>query len=585
MRAILDPRRTFVLSLLAVVGAACGNNRPPADVQVLPDAPGDAVDDLASDAGTGLDTADVVDDRAMCSPRLPVDDVRTIPSRDPTGCIFRDATVDVLPTWTPPPGADAGSTEAGPAVLGPGGPSVTFRPDQLTQNCAYLHGGPTDRNHHNAAFMHAGYLIMPWAHEATPGGISVWEFNDPCRPVHVATVTDPRMRETHATGFSFIGGRWMVVASTDGIVFWDISDFRNMRRVSELILPNTCFPDSYRRVVMGTFWQAPYVYVGTADNGVFVVDASDPRNPRIVNQYVVGNSVGLLYAIGNNLYIVNSEGSTQHILDISDPAVPRPIPGGRFEVHNGRMIAPGYFLVLPAYSGTYNGNRGYFTRHTVGAGLFIFDVANPSMPRFLGQWEHPTGRADSGEGPSGGYVYVQNDLAFAGFSSDFVVFDIADPTHPTPISTLRSQGDDDTIVPMGNVVLLSVDDGSVPGQATSVVPFREQPDRRAPAVNMIVPRDAATDQALTSRVGVTFDEFVDVQTLDRTTFIVREVGSSIPLEGYYSGQENAVNFWPAQPLRPGATYEVIVPAGGVRDASGNATSTTFRSTFRASECR
>jgi hypothetical protein len=61
---------------------------------------------------------------------------------------------------------------------------------------------------------------------------------------------------------------------------------------------------------------------------------------------------------------------------------------------------------------------------------------------------------------------------------------------------------------------------------------------------------------------------------------VREVGATAPLEGHDSGQEGIVNFWPARPLRPGATYEVLVPAGGGRDYVGNPVSTASRSTFR-----
>jgi hypothetical protein len=45
-----------------------------------------------------------------------------------------------------------------------------------------------------------------------------------------------------------------------------------------------------------------------------------------------------------------------------------------------------------------------------------------------------------------------------------------------------------------------------------------------------------------------------------------------------------VNFWPTRPLRPGARYELIVPAGGVQDYSGNPTAETFRMSFRTGAC-
>ena len=44
-------------------------------------------------------------------------------------------------------------------------------------------------------------------------------------------------------------------------------------------------------------------------------------------------------------------------------------------------------------------------------------------------------------------------------------------------------------------------------------------------------------------------------------------------------QTGIVNFSPAHSLEPDTTYEVIVPAGGVKDVMGNATPSDFRSTF------
>ena len=53
----------------------------------------------------------------------------------------------------------------------------------------------------------------------------------------------------------------------------------------------------------------------------------------------------------------------------------------------------------------------------------------------------------------------------------------------------------------------------------------------------------------------------------------------MPLPGKYSYQTGIVNFAPDQILAADTTYEVIVPAGGVRDVSGNPIVQEFRSTF------
>ena len=85
-------------------------------------------------------------------------------------------------------------------------------------------------------------------------------------------------------GFSQIGGRWAVVNQLrtlfdGGILFWDLSDISNPVQVGAIEFPGFFYPDAYARITMAVFWQAPYVYVAGADNGVFIVDATDPTAP------------------------------------------------------------------------------------------------------------------------------------------------------------------------------------------------------------------------------------------------------------------------------------------------------------------
>jgi hypothetical protein len=103
-------------------------------------------------------------------------------------------------------------------------------------------------------------------------------------------------------------------------------------------------------------------------------------------------------------------------------------------------------------------------------------------------------------------------------------------------------------------------------------------------VNFVSPRDGATDVAISARIGITLDELIEMGTVFEGSFHLREMGSDRPLAGTYSGQEGLISFSPARPLRPETTYEVIVPAGGIRDYSGNAVETAFRSTFTTVRC-
>ena len=491
----------------------------------------------------------------------------------PTGCDRLDGAIA-------PPEDDAGTLDpaAFPPARGPGAPRATFTAAQLGVQCGAMTFGPTDQLHHNTGFMLDGYLVRPWAHEHGAGGLAVLEVDDPCTPVMVANVLDEQIRETHSTGYSTIDGRWLATASLSGVMFWDVSDITAPVRVFDLALPGVSYPDAYMRVILSIAWQAPYLYAGGGDNGIFVIDATDPRAPRLVMQldpepeFRVGN----VHVVGNLLIAMGAGNSRVAMYDVSLPEAPRPIPGGSFQISNGAVDRIGRPLSTAAYFGMVGGGRSYHARNGLGGGLAIYDITAPSSPRFLGNVDAPGG--------DGGYVFLHEGLAFVGLSDFGIVYDVTDPSAPREVRRVDFPGDLDTITPIGNVMLVSVDDDAEDGHATGIFPWAEAPDARGPRVDWLVPGDGATRVAVTSRIGMTFDEFVAMESVWRGSVQVREVGTTTPIDAWYSGQEGAINVWPRAPLRPDTTYEVIVPAGGVTDISGNPTTADFRATFTTESC-
>jgi hypothetical protein len=165
-----------------------------------------------------------------------------------------------------------------------------------------------------------------------------------------------------------------------------------------------------------------------------------------------------------------------------------------------------------------------------------------------------------------------------------VALDVRDPSAPALLARFDHTGDVDTVTPFGNVALVSVDDDAVPGQASVVMPFRREVDTTPPEVNMVVPDDGTSELALSTRIGLTFTEFVEMASVWRGSIVVREVESGRVVEGWLSGQEGVVSFWPRHALRPSTAYEVLVPAGGVTDLNGNAITAAHRSTFTTVAC-
>ncbi len=465
------------------------------------------------------------------------------------------------PSWT--------FWDSGPALRGSGGPTRTFGPDELWSNCAFLDGGERDFDHHNLVVPYRGHLVMPWTPEFGTGGISFFDMADPCNPVKAGEGSAQEMRESHALGFFHLGedspyaGDWMVSTGVLGILTWDISDVTAPTAAHYLTLPGVFYPDSYTYVVLSVSVQYPWLYVGAADNGVYVVDITDPANPVMVSQTVLDPllRVGGVFAMGNLLLVTSAEQAEAALYDISDPAVLQPIPGGRF--HTADSTGEG----IEHYHGNHSGDMALFARKEGGGGVIAWDITDPTAPAYVGDY-----KSDG----NGGYVFYDEGYVFEGESSIARVYDLTDPTDIQLVGEGHLEGDLDTLTPYGNVAILSVDDDAVDGQASAVMPWAADPDTTPITVRRVVPADGEQGVAVTSRIGVVFDEMVEPASVYPGAIRLLDPAGQ-PVPGWTSAQENTGSYAPMTPLLPGTTYTVEVDT--VTDVSGNAMDTTVVTTF------
>ncbi len=472
--------------------------------------------------------------------------------------------------------------DAFPPNNGPGGPTRDFAADQVGVECAVLDGGMDGDigdaeihdtfDHHNLVVMFDGYLVMPWAPEyGINAGVTFYDFSDPCAPTAVASVKGDEMRESHSLGFANIDDRWYMVTNQmtgllgdGGIMFWDVTDPADIKVVSKLELPGFLYPDAYQRVTLSVFWQAPWVYVAGADNGLYVVDASDPLNPVLAKQHKFDPVLraGQVQAVGNLLMVSAAEGKRTALLNIARPDFPQPIAGGEFAV------------TRESYFSNIGGGYALYAPKEGGGGILIYDIHDPQQPALV---------ADYSSGGNGAYVFVKDQYAFVGESSFATIYDLTDITAPKEAQKLDLEGDLDTITPIANVAVLSVDDKADKDRGSIVVPWREGADVELPVVTWVYPPDGAADLAVFSRIGVTFNEFIDVKSAWAGSVRLYETDTDPALtrvDGHVSVQENIVNFSPKQMLRPGTSYTLEIPAGGIRDYSGNVLAESFKSTFK-----
>ncbi len=488
---------------------------------------------------------------------------------------------DDAPADAPVPTADTGPVDPWSladfpepsdwTASGPGASARSFSQDEILVPCGNILGGPGDVEHHNLSVIYDGYLVHPWAPEDGGGGISFFDASDPCQPALVGQVWADKMRETHALAFGDgpDGRRYLAVdmhesSAVGGVGFFDVTDPADPRWVSELATPGYYYPDAYLRVTFGSFWQGDYLYVAAAFNGVHVIDVSDPLNPELATTWTFDGPhlVGNVVVVGNVAMAASAGLPRVVFLDVSDPLAPEPIPGGDIvTVSSDGSLETSYF-------NSWSGKYAFFARNTDGGGPIVYDVSDPGAPRWVAQAVSPEG--------DGGYVYRHGSVVVQGESEHGAIYDFVDETL-TEVARVDVAGDLDTISPLGNVAVVSVDEKGDPGQASTVFPMATEPDTTAPVAELHFPVDAAVGEAVTSRIGVSFDEWVEWASVHRGSF--RVVGPEGEVPGRFNVQEAVVNFSPVEPLQPGTTYQVWLPAGGIADISGNPMATELRFSF------
>ena len=191
----------------------------------------------------------------------------------------------------------------------------------------------------------------------------------------------PATKPTTADFFSWfravrLSGDLAYVASSAGLLIYDVSDRANPRQISQLFIEPS---DSYQLEISGN-----HVYL-LSGQSVFqqpllrVIDVSDPGALRVVGEYtdLVESQVFDLQIAEMTLAIANQ--SSVDLLDISDPTNPRRV--GRFDVVPRTAyvssIAVRNSTLFAAYAGPSSAGQN-------GGQIIAIDISNPSAPARIG---------------------------------------------------------------------------------------------------------------------------------------------------------------------------------------------------------
>ena len=97
------------------------------------------------------------------------------------------------------------------------------------------------------------------------------------------------------------------------------------------------------------------------------------------------------------------------------------------------------------------------------------------------------------------------------------------------------------------------------------------PDTKSPYVGYHMPRPGQTNFPIGAPISLLIHETLESYTIiNGTTIILREAGTTIPLDCWTSfSHDDVLTITPKQYLGLNKTYEVVVVAGGIKDACGN----------------
>jgi hypothetical protein len=446
---------------------------------------------------------------------------------------------------------------------GPGFGNIAYPAADLFQPISVFNASNGAPLGHSNDMMYKGYLVKILAKDSGKrgGGFGFYDMSDPRNPRAVFTKVDPqteKIREGHGYGFFNINQRDYVALQTiEGIQIWDWTDIMNPVLVSNMVLPGIREND----YATGCWWvavQARYLYVAGSSNGIYIVDVANPLAPVLVKHIPItqtgGFRVGPIFAIGNLLVIASMDALGMATLNISDPANPTIL-----DVDNSPLTF--------SYSSLVNGN--YIISAAKDNRVHLWDISDPANLQYKSASPVMSG--------GGGYVNYQDGYIHVGMSNDYYKLDMRNPDSITIVGSARSSisnYDHDFASVIGNIVIVGNDHGT----GSNIVVHDTLPDATPPVVTRVIPAPDAVNQALSSRIGITMSDGIEYATINEETFIVRPVGGQ-PIEGTYSYQLGILNFTPKNPLEPDKVYEIILPAGGIKDYAGNAIAQTFSSRF------
>jgi hypothetical protein len=255
----------------------------------------------------------------------------------------------------------------------------------------------TTQEPHSAEFFKDYLFIADW------NSLLVYNTSNPGLPKLVTRFKDFD-EPGRVLGLS-ISEEQMYVASGPGWIYvLNISDPENPKRMYQIN-----YPDSANDVAVS----GKYMYVADSNTGMLIFDLSDQRNPELVGKfYVLKSNIsgffqgwgGIAVAVsGNYAFLSGAERKGLYVIDISDPINPT-------EVYHsvGKNLYDLQISENGVYLATADGTSDFD----------LLDASNPNLPKIIDSFFIPetADRAAIAIHPPGDYIYAASGKTWHIFS-------------------------------------------------------------------------------------------------------------------------------------------------------------------------